>query len=128
MTDTLPASMSVIEISEFGGPEVLKPAQRELPEPEPNEVLIQVAWAGVNRPDCAQRAGNYAPPPGASDLPGLEISGTVIGIGNEVSRWHIGDRPSAREAPDHASGLSGASAPALAALLSHHFTSSIALG
>ena len=71
---TLPTTMIAIEITEPGGPEVLTPADRPVPEPGHGEVLIEVAYAGVNRPDALQRAGAYAPPPGASDLPGLEAA------------------------------------------------------
>nr|WP_325253593.1 NAD(P)H-quinone oxidoreductase [Amylibacter sp.] len=83
--------MNVVEISTPGGPEVLKPALRDVPKPGHNQILIQVAAAGVNRPDALQRAGKYAPPPGASDLPGLECSGTVAAIGEGVTRWAVGD-------------------------------------
>lgn len=89
---SLPATMRVIEISEPGGPEVLKPATREVPVPGAGEILIRVAWAGVNRPDALQRAGAYDPPPGASDLPGLEASGEVAAVGQGVSRYDVGDR------------------------------------
>jgi NADPH2:quinone reductase len=83
--------MRVIEISTPGGPEVLRPGQRPVPVPAPGEVLIEVAAAGVNRPDVLQRKGGYAPPPGASDLPGLEVAGTVVKLGPQVSDWKIGD-------------------------------------
>lgn len=83
--------MNVVEISTPGGPEVLKPALRDVPKPDHGQILIQVAAAGVNRPDALQRAGKYAPPPGASDLPGLECSGTVAAIGEGVTRWAVGD-------------------------------------
>ena len=73
--------MTAIEISEPGGPEVLKPVQRPVPVPGPGEVLVKVAAAGVNRPDLLQRKGAYPPPPGASDIPGLEIAGTVVAAG-----------------------------------------------
>ncbi|UNK79120.1 NAD(P)H-quinone oxidoreductase [Sphingopyxis granuli] len=78
---SLPASMTAIAIREPGGPEVLVPETRPLPQPGPDEVLIRVAAAGVNRPDVLQRMGFYPPPPGASDLPGLEVAGTVAAIG-----------------------------------------------
>jgi putative PIG3 family NAD(P)H quinone oxidoreductase len=84
--------MKAIEISEFGGPEVLRVAERPDPVPGAGEVLIQVAAAGVNRPDVIQRSGKYPPPPGASDLPGLEVSGVVAGVGAGVERWRAGDR------------------------------------
>ncbi|MEM7439224.1 MAG: NAD(P)H-quinone oxidoreductase [Pseudomonadota bacterium] len=83
--------MNVIEIREPGGPEVLVPAERDIPEPGHGEILIKVAAAGVNRPDALQRAGSYAPPPGASDLPGLECAGHVAAVGPGVSRWREGD-------------------------------------
>ncbi|NIZ11498.1 NAD(P)H-quinone oxidoreductase [Pseudooceanicola sp. HF7] len=82
--------MRVIEISRSGGPEVLTPADRPVPEPGPGEVRIRVAYAGVNRPDALQRAGAYDPPPGASDLPGLEASGVVSAVGQGVSDSVIG--------------------------------------
>lgn len=84
--------MRVIEISRPGGPEVLTPATRAVPIPGAGEIVIKVAYAGVNRPDALQRAGMYAPPPGASDLPGLEASGIVAAVGAGVSRWREGDR------------------------------------
>ncbi|TAN50380.1 MAG: NAD(P)H-quinone oxidoreductase [Rhodospirillales bacterium] len=77
MTET----MTVVEIREPGGPEVLVPAQRPVPTPGPGQVLIRVAASGVNRPDIVQRQGNYAAPPGASDIPGLEVAGKVTGLG-----------------------------------------------
>lgn len=91
MSQDLPSHMRAIEISQPGGPQVLRPAQRPTPRPRPGEVVIQVHTAGVNRPDCFQRAGSYAPPPGASDLPGLEVSGTVAALGEGVSQWRVGD-------------------------------------
>jgi len=87
MLPSLPEHMQVVEISRPGGPEVLKTATRTIPLPKPGEVLICVAAAGVNRPDCMQRAGSYAPPPGASDLPGLEVAGTVVRLGEDVTQW-----------------------------------------
>ncbi|MSQ60868.1 MAG: NAD(P)H-quinone oxidoreductase [Betaproteobacteria bacterium] len=84
--------MHVVEISQPGGPEVLRPAQRPLPVLKAGEVMIQVAAAGVNRPDCFQRAGLYPPPPGASDLPGLEVAGTIVQVGPGVSQWKTGDQ------------------------------------
>ena len=84
--------MRVVEIAEPGGPDVLKPASREVPNPGPGEVRIRVAYAGVNRPDALQRAGAYAPPPSASDLPGLECAGTVDRVGPGVTEWSEGDR------------------------------------
>ncbi len=85
------ASMTCIEISTPGGPEVLVEAIRARPEVTPGEVLIQVAAAGVNRPDCLQRAGKYPPPPGASDIPGLEVAGTIVGVGEGVTEWRVGE-------------------------------------
>ena len=84
MADNLPKSMRVVAIAEPGGPEVLRIEQRPVPRPALGEVLVRVSYAGVNRPDCLQRAGLYAPPPGANDLPGLEISGEVVGVGPGV--------------------------------------------
>lgn len=91
MSDTLPANMTAVEIAEPGGPEVLIPARRALPQAGSGEVLIQITAAGVNRPDCLQRQGNYRPPPGASDLPGLEVAGIVVSLGEGVGDWRIGD-------------------------------------
>lgn len=84
--------MQAVEITAPGGPDVLQLTERPVPEPSPNEVVIRVAWAGVNRPDALQRAGSYAPPPSASDLPGLEASGEIVAIGTNVSDWAVGDR------------------------------------
>jgi NADPH:quinone reductase len=89
--EKLPAEMTVIGISKFGGPEVLVPEQRAVPMPGPHEILIKVAAAGVNRPDVAQRSGSYPPPPGASDLPGLEVAGTVVALGEGATKHKIGD-------------------------------------
>ncbi|MFT6453097.1 MAG: NADPH2:quinone reductase [Halocynthiibacter sp.] len=83
--------MRAVEITTPGGPEVLVEATRSVPRPGAGQILIKVAYAGVNRPDALQRAGNYAPPPGASDLPGLEASGHVAAIGEGVSQWAVGD-------------------------------------
>lgn len=83
--------MRAIEISEPGGPDALRPAERPLPAPSHGQILIKVAYAGVNRPDALQRAGGYAPPPGASDLPGLEASGAVASVGPGVAEWSEGD-------------------------------------
>jgi len=92
MAAPVPDSMRVVEITRPGGPEVLRTATRPVPQPKAGEVLIRVAAAGVNRPDCFQRAGSYAPPPGASDLPGLEVSGTVVKLGSGVTQWREGDQ------------------------------------
>lgn len=88
---SLPESMRAVEITKAGAPEVLKPTTRPVPEPGHGEILIKLAYAGVNRPDALQRAGMYAPPPTASDLPGLEGSGTVAAVGPGVSEWSVGD-------------------------------------
>lgn len=87
----LPATMRAIEISAPGGPEVLAPCERPVPQPGHGQILIRVAYAGVNRPDALQRAGSYAPPPGASPLPGLEAAGHVAAIGPGVTGWQVGD-------------------------------------
>ena len=89
---TLPATMTAIAISRPGGPDVLVAEQRPLPQPGPGEILVKVAAAGVNRPDISQREGRYPPPPGASDLPGLEIAGEVVGLGAGVTAWTLGDQ------------------------------------
>ena len=88
---TLPAMMRAIEITAPGKPEVLKPGTRPVPRPQPGEVLVRVAAAGVNRPDVLQRMGLYPVPPGASDIPGLEIAGTVAAVGAGVTAWKPGD-------------------------------------
>lgn len=90
--DKLPAQMTAIAISKPGGPEVLVPEQRPVPKPGPNEILIKVEAAGVNRPDVLQRMGLYAVPPGASDLPGLEVAGEVVALGEGVTKRKIGDK------------------------------------
>jgi NADPH:quinone reductase len=90
--EKLPAQMTVIGISKPGGPEVLVPETRAVPQPAQGEILIKVTAAGVNRPDVAQRSGSYPPPPGASDLPGLEISGVVVAVGPGASRHKLGDK------------------------------------
>ncbi|MBK8017315.1 MAG: NAD(P)H-quinone oxidoreductase [Betaproteobacteria bacterium] len=83
--------MGAVEIAQPGGPEVLRYVRRPLPVPRPGEVLIDVAAAGVNRPDVLQRMGLYPLPPGVSDLPGLEVAGTVVGLGEGVTQWQVGD-------------------------------------
>lgn len=88
MTET----MRAVEISEPGGPEVLKPCTRPVPEPAAGQVVLKLAYAGVNRPDALQRAGMYAPPPTASDLPGLEGAGEVVALGEGVSGLAVGDQ------------------------------------
>jgi putative PIG3 family NAD(P)H quinone oxidoreductase len=84
--------MLAIEISQPGGPEVLRPAERPVPQPRAGEVLVRVGAAGVNRPDIMQRLGKYPPPPGASDVPGLEVAGSIASAGPDVPRWREGDR------------------------------------
>ncbi len=86
----IPEMMRAVEITAPGGPEVLRPSMRPVPVPGHGQILIRVAWAGVNRPDVLQRAGSYAPPPGASELPGLECSGWVAAVGPGVTRWREG--------------------------------------
>jgi len=95
MTANVPADMTAIEIREPGGPEVLAPVTMAVPSPGPGEVLIEVAAAGVNRPDAMQRAGLYPPPPGAPETPGLEAAGEIVAAGPEVERWEVGDRVTA---------------------------------
>ena len=87
----MPETMRVIEMAEPGGPEVLRLGERPLPVPAPGEVVIKVLAAGVNGPDLVQRRGHYPPPKGASDLLGLEVSGTVSAVGQDVTGWSIGD-------------------------------------
>jgi putative PIG3 family NAD(P)H quinone oxidoreductase len=89
---SLPNEMRVVEITAPGGPEVLKSATRALPKPGAGEVLVRVHASGVNRPDVMQRQGRYPPPPGASDLPGMEIAGEVVALGPDVSEVRIGDK------------------------------------
>ena len=84
--------MIAVAITRPGPPEVLRPVELPMPQPGPREVLIRVAAAGVNRPDLMQREGKYPPPPGASDIPGLEVSGVIAGCGDKVARWREGDR------------------------------------
>jgi NADPH2:quinone reductase len=88
----LPAKMHAVEIAKPGGPEVLTSAERAVPQPKPHEILVKVAAAGVNRPDILQRMGLYAVPPDASDLPGLEVAGTVAAVGADVKMWKVGDQ------------------------------------
>lgn len=92
MTDPLPKTMRAVEITSPGGPEVLQLATRPVPQPGRDEVLVRVRAAGINRPDVIQRLGHYPPPPGASDIPGLEIAGEVVACGEAVTHWRIGDR------------------------------------
>ncbi|MGH6761278.1 MAG: NAD(P)H-quinone oxidoreductase [Phyllobacterium sp.] len=95
MAARLPSRMTAIEITQPGGPLVLKPAKRDLPAIRETELLIQVRAAGVNRPDVLQRRGDYPPPPGISDIPGLEVAGEVVATGAAVSRFRAGDRVTA---------------------------------
>lgn len=92
MPATLPSNMRAIEITAPGGPEMLRETSRPVPRPAAGEVLIEVAAAGVNRPDVLQRMGAYAPPPGASDIPGLEVAGRIVALDDDVSGWRIGDK------------------------------------
>src|SRR5688500_15449616 len=87
----IPREMKAVEITRPGGPEVLAPATRPVPTPRPNEILIKVAAAGVNRPDVLQRSGNYPVPPDASDLPGLEVAGEVVAVGSSAKSFKLGD-------------------------------------
>jgi NADPH:quinone reductase-like Zn-dependent oxidoreductase len=84
--------MTVIAIRAPGGPEMLMPEQRAVPQPGQGEVLVKVAAAGVNRPDVMQRQGLYPPPKGATDIPGLEIAGELAALGPGVARWKLGDQ------------------------------------
>ena len=90
--NALPSQMTAIEIAEPGGPDVLRAVARPLPALRDDEVLVKVAAAGVNRPDVSQRKGGYPPPPGASDLPGLEIAGEIVAVAPGAERWKIGDK------------------------------------
>ena len=90
MTDA-PATMACVGLPTPGGPEALIPETRPVSQPTDGEVLVKVAAAGVNRPDVLQRKGGYPPPPGASDIPGLEIAGTIVTLGSGVKRYKVGD-------------------------------------
>ena len=90
MSGDLPPEMTYIRIDGFGGPEVLKPDRMPVPRPGPGEVLVRVGAAGVNRPDVLQRQGGYPPPPGATDVPGLEIAGTIVAVGDEGAAARVG--------------------------------------
>lgn len=92
MTKPIPQTMRAIAITQPGGPEVLQPVSLPTPKAGPGEVLIEVAAAGVNRPDVMQRQGFYPPPPGAPDTPGLELAGTIVQIGAGVTGWALGDK------------------------------------
>jgi NADPH2:quinone reductase len=89
---TLPSEMTAIVIRAPGGPEVLVPERRPVPQPADGEVLVKVAAAGVNRPDVMQRQGLYPPPKGVTDIPGLEIAGEVVALGSGAKRWKLGDK------------------------------------
>src|SRR5579875_850764 len=88
----IPETMTFIECQGAGGPEVLRPATRPVPQPRADEVLIRVEAAGVNRPDISQRQGKYPPPPGASPHLGLEVAGTIVGRGGNAGQFSPGDR------------------------------------
>ena len=92
---SIPARMTAIAISEPGPPDVLVPQERDTPQPKAGEMLVKVAAAGVNRPDVMQREGKYPPPPGAPDIPGLEIAGEGVKVGDGVTRWKLGDKVTA---------------------------------
>jgi putative PIG3 family NAD(P)H quinone oxidoreductase len=88
----LPTSMRYAAIREPGPPEVIALASGPVPQPKAGEVLIEVAYAGVNRPDCSQRAGHYPPPPDASPIIGLEVAGKIVAVADDVTDWQVGDR------------------------------------
>ncbi|KXF76265.1 NAD(P)H-quinone oxidoreductase [Paramesorhizobium deserti] len=90
-----PSQMTAIEITQPGGPRALKPVKRPVPRPAASEILVHVKAAGVNRPDVLQRQGHYPPPPGAPDIPGLEIAGEVAAVGDRVQRFRVGDQVTA---------------------------------
>jgi NADPH2:quinone reductase len=92
---SIPSRMTAIAIRTPGGPDVLVPEERPVPSPGAGEVLVKIAAAGVNRPDVMQREGKYPPPPGAPDIPGLELAGEVVALGADVKRWKIGDKVTA---------------------------------
>ncbi len=95
MAEKIPTTMTAIEITRPGGPLVLKPGKRGVPEPKSGELLVQVRAAGVNRPDVLQRQGLYPPPAGSSDIPGLEIAGDIVAVGQGVTRFRVGERVTA---------------------------------
>jgi NADPH2:quinone reductase len=107
----VPTEMTVVEIAAPGGPEQLRAAIRPVPKPAAGEVLLRVAAAGVNRPDVMQRQGRYPPPPGASDLPGLEVAGEVVALGSEVTSLAVGDRVTALLSGGGYAGYAVAAAP-----------------
>jgi len=88
----LPKQMTAIGIKAAGGPDMLTAEQRPVPTPSAGEILVKIAAAGVNRPDVMQRMGLYPPPPGAPDIPGLEVTGEVVALGTDVRRWKLGDK------------------------------------
>ena len=92
MTGDLPKEMTAMGFKTPGGPEVFRPETLPVPEPGPGQVLIRVAYAGVNRPDVIQRQGFYPPPPGASPIPGLELAGELVALGEGVEGWRLGDK------------------------------------
>jgi putative PIG3 family NAD(P)H quinone oxidoreductase len=92
MDSGFPAQMTAIEIKAFGAPEMLVAGARPVPAPQPGHVLIKVAAAGVNRPDVVQRQGNYPPPKGITDIPGLEVAGEIVALGADVHDWKVGDK------------------------------------
>jgi putative PIG3 family NAD(P)H quinone oxidoreductase len=92
MPEAIPSVMHYVAAREPGPPDVLALAETATPAPKPGEVLIEVAYAGINRPDCIQRAGNYPPPPDASPIIGLEVAGTIVALGDKVSEWGLGDQ------------------------------------
>ena len=92
MNPAMPKTMQAIEIAQPGAPDVLRAVSRPVPSPDAGEVLIRVSAAGVNRPDVMQRQGLYPPPPGAPDIPGLEVAGTIVELGSGTSRWKTGDQ------------------------------------
>ena len=87
----IPATMRYVAVDAPGGPDVMHVAEGKTPQPRPDDVLIEVAYAGVNRPDCAQRAGTYPPPPDASPVLGLEVAGRIVAVGASVEGWRVGD-------------------------------------
>jgi len=91
MTMALPQTMKQVRFSGYGGPEVIESETAPVPQPGPGQVLIAVAAAGINRPDCLQRAGGYPPPPGATPIPGLEVSGHIVAVGDGVSTCRVGE-------------------------------------
>ena len=110
----IPKTMTCIEITEPGDPEVLRPAERPVPNAGDGEVLIAVEAAGINRPDCLQRQGHYAPPPGVTDIPGLEVAGNIVAVGADAGPWKVGDKVCALVAGGGYSGY--VAAPALQCL------------